>query len=385
MEAENQDALLAAIIDSSDDAIVSKTLDGTITSWNRAAESMFGYSAAEAIGQHITIIIPVERRGEEADILAHIRRGEKVDHFETIRESKTGARLDISLTVSPVKDAQGRVIGVSKVARDITYRKRMERERDEANRLLNEQCESLRKEVEAREKAQADLAEAVRSRDQFIAVAAHELRNPLNVFLLTLQLLYRISSNPAGYPQIHGLVEKSRIQLARLSTLVDRLLDVTRIRTGTFELYREAFDLSGLVRDVANRFASEKSASSISLNLEATIEGNWDRIRIDQALTNLLSNAIKYGGEKPIAVNAFVRDECAVVEIRDQGIGISTDGLTRIFDRFERLAPHAGSEGLGLGLWITKQIVEAHGGTIDVASELGKGSVFSMRLPLHNQ
>ena len=252
-------------------------------------------------------------------------------------------------------------------------------------RLLKQQYESLQKEIEARKKAQAELAEAVRSRDQFIAVAAHELRNPLNVFHLTLQLLYRVSSNPAGYPQVHGLVEKSRLQLARLTTLVDRLLDVTRIRTGTFELYRETFDLSGLVRDVANRFASEKSTSLISLNLETTIEGDWDRIRIDQALTNLVSNATKYGQQKPIAINAFVRDDCAVVEVRDHGIGISKDGMTRVFDRFERLAPEAGNEGLGLGLWITKQIIEAHRGTIMVDSELGSGSVFTMCLPLQNQ
>jgi PAS domain S-box-containing protein len=399
MESENNAALLAAIVDSSDDAIVSKTLDGVITSWNPAAEKMFGYTAAEAIGKHITLIIPQERLGEEAEILARIRRGERLRHFETIRQTKAGDRLDISLTVSPVRDAQGRVIGVSKMARDITLWKRSEREREvllrreraasqeaqEANRLLNEKCESLRIEIEAREKAQAELAEAVGARDQFIAVAAHELRNPLNVFHLTLQLLYRISSNPAGHPQMRGLIEKSRMQLARLTALVDRLLDVTRIRVGTFELYRETFDLSGLIREVANRFASEKSTSSVSLNLETTIEGDWDRIRIDQAFTNLISNAMKYGKDKPITVNAFVRDGCAVVEIQDQGIGISAADLTKAFDRFERLTSRASSDGLGLGLWITKQIVEAHRGTIIAESELSKGSVFTMTLPLHDQ
>ena len=394
----DETALLAAIVDSSDDAIVSKTLDGVITSWNRAAERIFGYTAAEAIGQRITLIIPPERHAEEDVVLARIGRGEKIEHFETIRQTKDGRQLNISLTVSPVKDARGRIIGASKVARDITERKQFESEREvlltgelaarqeaqQANRSLNEQLELLKREVLAREKAQAELAEAVNARDEFIAVAAHELRNPLNVFHLTLQLLYRVSSDPSGFPQIRGLLEKSRIQLGRLSTSVDRLLDVTRIRAGRFELYRETVDLSGLIREVVGRFANEQPNIPISLNLEAAIKGTWDRTRIDQALTNLLSNAIKYGRQRPITVGASVNDHEAVVTMQDEGIGIPYEGLKRIFDRFERIAPQLGNEGLGLGLWITKQIVEAHGGTIRAESELGRGSVFTVTLPLQN-
>jgi signal transduction histidine kinase len=210
------------------------------------------------------------------------------------------------------------------------------------------------------------------------------LRNPLNVFHLTLQLLYRVSSDPSGFPQIRGLLEKSRIQLGRLTTSVDRLLDVTRIRAGRFELYRETVDLSGLIREVVGRFANEQPNIPISLNLEAAIKGTWDRTRIDQALTNLLSNAIKYGRQRPITVGASVNDHEAVVTMQDEGIGIPYEGLKRIFDRFERIAPQLGNEGLGLGLWITKQIVEAHGGTIRAESELGRGSVFTITLPLQN-
>jgi PAS domain S-box-containing protein len=396
--AEEEHSRLAAIVDSSDDAIIGKTLGGTITSWNRAAERIFGYTAAEAIGQRITLIIPPERHAEEDVVLARIGRGEKIEHFETIRQTKDGRQLNISLTVSPVKDARGRIIGASKVARDITGRKQFESEREvlltgelaarqeaqQANRSLNEQLELLKREVLAREKAQAELAEAVNARDEFIAVAAHELRNPLNVFHLTLQLLYRVSSDPSGFPQIRGLLEKSRIQLGRLTTSVDRLLDVTRIRAGRFELYRETVDLSGLIREVVGRFANEQPNIPISLNLEAAIKGTWDRTRIDQALTNLLSNAIKYGRQRPITVGASVNDHEAVVTMQDEGIGIPYEGLKRIFDRFERIAPQLGNEGLGLGLWITKQIVEAHGGTIRAESELGRGSVFTITLPLQN-
>jgi PAS domain S-box-containing protein len=374
--AENTAALLSAIVDSSDDAIVCKTLDGVILSWNPAAESMFGYTAAEAIGRHITFIIPPECLTEEDMVLEHIRRGERIDHFETIRQTKDGRRLDISLTVSPVKDAQGRVIAASKSARDITEKKRLEREREQ-------QMELLKKEVHAREKAQAVLAEALKGRDDFIAIAAHELRNPLNVFVLTLQLLHRVSRDTIGSAEVLDLIEKSRIQLGRLSVLVDRLLDVTRIRTGTFELCRETFDLSGLVREVVTRFASEPSAVPISLDLEPVIDGTWDRIRLDQALTNLISNATKYGGQKPISVSAYVENNHAVIRVQDQGIGISPEDLERVFERFERVATRSGKEGLGLGLWITKRIVEAHGGKIVADSEPGNGSVFTISLPLH--
>jgi PAS domain S-box-containing protein len=194
-------AWLSAIIDSSVDAIVSKTLDGIITSWKPAAERMFGYMAAEVIGRHITVIIPPERFAEENVVLEHIRRGEKLEHFETIRQTKDGRRLNVSLTVSPVKDAQGRVVGASKSARDITEKKRWELEREQ-------QLELLKKEIQAREDAQASLAEALKARDDLIAIAAHELRNPLNVFVLTLQLLHRVCGETVASSQIRNLVEK---------------------------------------------------------------------------------------------------------------------------------------------------------------------------------
>jgi PAS domain S-box-containing protein len=157
---------LAAIIDSSDDAIVGKTLEGIITSWNRGAEQMFGYSAAEAIGHHITLIIPPELHAEEDDVLAHLRRGEKIDHFETVRQTKDGRRLNISLTVSPIRDGHGRIIGASKVARDITARKRADEEREQL--------------IAREEAARRTAEEANRLKDDFLATVSHELRNPLN-------------------------------------------------------------------------------------------------------------------------------------------------------------------------------------------------------------
>jgi PAS domain S-box-containing protein len=355
-------ALLCAIVDSSDDAIVSKTLDGVITSWNPAAEKMFGYTAAEAIGQSIRLIIPPELQTEEDYVLHQIRQGEKVDHFETTRQTKDGRRLNISLTVSPLRNAEGMVTGASKIARDITAKKQMEREREA---MLQQ------------------LSEALAGRDEFIAIAAHELRNPLNVLTLLWQLLDRTQARPSTSQG--SLIEKSRAQLARLSSLVDRLLDVTRIRSGTFDLYLENFELGSLIRQVVNRFEIESSENHISMQLEPHIEGTWDRLRIDQVITNLVSNAIKFGLEKPILVTASVNDDHVMITARDEGIGISSEDFDRIFKRFERGDARSHNEGLGMGLWITRQIVQAHGGAVIVQSELGKGSTFTVRLPLRNK
>ena len=320
---------------------------------------MFGYTAAEVIGQSIRLIIPPERQAEEDYVLGQIRPAKRFNHFETIRQTKDGRRLNISLTVSPVRDAEGSVVGASKIARDITFQKQMERER---------------------EAARQQLAEALAGRDEFIAVAAHELRNPLNVLTLLWRLMDR-TLDRASTRSERSLFEESRAQLARLSSLLDRLLDVTRIRSGTFDLYRENFDLSALIREVTRRFAIENSAIPISLQLEPRIEGTWDRLRIDQVVTNLVSNAIKYGLENPIAIGAFRNGDHAMITVRDEGIGISPENLNRIFERFERITASSKSEGLGMGLWITKQIVEAHGGTVLAESALGKGSIFIVRLP----
>jgi len=226
------------------------------------------------------------------------------------------------------------------------------------------------------------LSDALKSRDEFIAIAAHELRNPLNVFLLNLQLLHRLIGTPAKVEQLRPLVEKAREQVGRISMLVDRLLDVTRIRTGTFELFRENLDLSALIREVVQRFAGEYPAVAFSAEIAGQIQGKWDRVRMDQAFTNLLSNAVKYGAGRPVALGAQVERDTAVIEVRDHGVGISADDLGRIFDRFERAVGRAHNDGLGLGLWITRQIVQAHGGTIIAESEPGKGSIFTIRLPI---
>jgi PAS domain S-box-containing protein len=366
------DFLLSAIVKSCHDAIVSKTLDGIITSWNPGAEDMFAYPEDEVLGKSIRLIIPRDRQAEEDYILNQIRQGEKVDHFETVRLSKDGRRIDVSLTVSPILDAAGVIVGASKIARDISERKRFELEREQLLR--------------AEQIAHSQLNDALKARDHFIAVAAHELRNPLQVIQLTLSLLSHAYGDSEKTSRTVELLHKIDVQHRRLSSLVDRLLDVTLAQSGTLGLRSETFDLSVLIAEVAERFRAERPAPSLDLELEPGIHGVWDRLRLEQVLTNLVSNAIKYGLQKPVLITASLHGERAVVKVRDEGTGIESESLPRMFDIFGRSPTESSvQQGLGIGLWITKRIVEEHRGTLLVHSAPGKGSTFIVELPLHAQ
>lgn len=245
--------------------------------------------------------------------------------------------------------------------------------------LLNDRLELLGREMLARKQAESQLIDAVKARDEFIAVAAHELRNPLNVFHLSMQLLYYRAGEIEG---VRDILNRSRFQLNRLNMLIERLLDVSRIRSGRFELQLETFDINDLVREVVSRFLEQYPDVPISVETNpAAAIGDWDRVRIDQAITNPLSNAIKYGERKPIKVTvAVVRDE-AIISVTDQGIGLAPGDIERIFKQFERATPGVNNEGFVLGLWITQQIAEAHLGSVSAEGELGKGSTFTLRLP----
>ena len=366
------DFLLSAIVKSSHDAIISKTLDGIITSWNPAAEEMFAYSEQEMLGKSIRQIVPVDRQAEEDFILEEIRRGHKVDHLETVRLSKAGKHIDVSLTISPVRNAEGLIVGASKIVRDIGDRKRLE---DERERLL------IQEKI-----AHRQLDDALKARDHFIAVAAHELRNPLQVMQLTLTLLRQTSQDLPKRSRVVELFEKLRIQHDALSVLVDRLLDVSLARSGTLGLRSELCDLSVLATKIVERFRAANPAAVLVLNLEPRILGIWDGLRIEQVMTNLVSNAIKYGLQKPVLISASHQENLAVIKVRDQGIGIPPESIPRVFEIFERVSTTSSAQaGLGIGLWLTKQIVEEHDGTLMVESELGKGSTFIVQLPLYRQ
>jgi PAS domain S-box-containing protein len=366
--AEETRALLAAVVETSDDAIITKNLDGVITSWNQSAERLFGYTAEEAVGRSVMMLIPPDRLHEEPKILARLRSGERVDHFETIRVRKDGQLLDISLTISPVKDRSHRIIGISKIARDITEQKRVEK-------ALRESEEALRA--------------ADHRKNEFLATLAHELRNPLAPIRNSLHILRMTGTDDPSAARVQEMLER---QVNHMSRLVDDLLDVARITSGRIELRSEPVELAALIRsavevskpliDVANhRLATTLPPRPI------TVEG--DAIRLTQVITNLLNNAAKYmepGGQ--IWLTAASEGDEAVISVRDTGIGIAPDMLPRVFQMFtqvDRDGKHT-QGGLGVGLALARQLVEMHGGRIEGRSQgKGQGSEFVVRLPLAEQ
>ena len=345
-------------MESSDDAIISKTLDGIITSWNPAAERLFGYRAEEILGRPISVLMPPERSDDMEAILGRIRRGEKVDHYETVRVSKDGRLIPVSLSVSPVKDGDGRIVGAAKIARDISGRKFAEAERE---RLLRE------------------AQQGVQLRDIFLSVAGHELRTPLNTLKLQLFNLGRSLTSP----QQAAAVAKAEHEVDRLAALTDRLLDVARMAAGGFAMEPAPMDLSELAADVVARMANDASRAGCSIEVSAPdpVIGTWDRSGLDQILTNLLSNAIKFGQGHPIRVTVEGLRGGARVRVRDYGIGVAEADRERIFERFERGVSERSFGGLGLGLWIAQQIVTAHGGRIGVHAVDGPGAEFFVELP----
>ena len=231
----------------------------------------------------------------------------------------------------------------------------------------------------------ADAQRAVRLRDDFLSIAGHELRTPLTALQLQLQGLVRNLRKPSPPPVVDliGRLEKASGHVARLERLIGELLDVGRITTGRMGMHREEMDLAQLAREVVERFAddSERAHAPIALAVPAPVVGQWDRLRLDQVLTNLMANAIKYGAGKPIDVEVANAGGRAVLRVRDRGIGIGAADQERIFGRFERAVSERHFGGLGLGLWIVRQIVETHGGSIAVRSTPGTETLFTVELP----
>jgi len=361
LRAEEARGRLAAIVDSSDDAIVSKTLDGIVTSWNRGAERLFGYSAAEAIGQSILLIVPADRHSEEADVLRRIRGGQSVDHFETVRRRKDGTQIEISLTVSPVRDSLGRIIGASKTARDITDQKRVQREI--AARLLESQRVN-------------------RAKDEFLAMLGHELRNPLGAISSAVRLLDQFKGPNEAIGRACDVILR---QSAHLGRLVDDLLDVGRVVTGKILLDRAAVDLAEVARRTVGTFTAAGKTQAHRLSVETVPVWVYaDSVRFEQVIANLLTNALKYtpvGGA--IRVTVGPEGAHAHLQVEDTGIGIAPGLLPHIFDLFvqgERGLDRA-QGGLGIGLTLVQRLVELHDGAVEAHSAgPGHGSRFTVRL-----
>jgi len=525
---EERQAFLSSIVESSDDAIVSKDLQGIITSWNIGAERLFGYTAEEVMGKSITILIPKPRLSEEDCILGQVRKGEKVDHYQTVRLNKYGKEILISLTVSPIRDKQGKIIGASKIARDISEEvkvqnavyqytrdletlnsisraisskldvqstlqqvtdaskevtgaafgaffyhlvevdgtiktrftvsgypaealKHLEMPRDtpllhptfNGNEIVrsddirkdsrygqnypyygmphghlpvvsylaapvvsakgvvmgglflghpepgkfNVHHESLISNITAQAAIALDnsrLFEEVKAlsakKDEFIALASHELKTPLTSVYGYLQLLEKKPDSKMA----SLFVDKSVKQLDKLNKLVSELLDISKIEAGKLQFNTELFDLGELVQETVESFRFSVNSHDISLNRPAyPITIKADKQRIEQVIINLLSNAVKYS---PNANEVFVQCEkketVATISIRDEGMGLTSSQQQQVFTRFYRADNTSGIAGLGIGLYLSREIIERHDGRINVVSEYGKGSEFVITLPL---
>lgn len=239
--------------------------------------------------------------------------------------------------------------------------------------------------ISAAKRTEEELRQAVKDRDDFFSLATHELKDPLFSLQLSIDLLHhRVEKEGQISTQaLHKHLDVSRRQTAHLSRLVENLLAVSRIQDKGFHLDLEEVDLCAMVHEVTGRFQDLSSRAGIPLKAEPcqTLVGSWDRNKMEQILSNLLSNAIKYGAGRPVTIRIHNRESAAVMEVQDQGIGIAPEDQARIFNRFERVPTTQVKESLGLGLFIVRSLVEAHGGTIALRSEMGKGSLFTITLP----
>ncbi|MBC8003517.1 MAG: PAS domain S-box protein, partial [Opitutaceae bacterium] len=366
---EEVQSRLAAVVEFSDDAIVSKTLEGIITTWNHGAQRVFGYAASEVIGKPVTILIPENRLNEESEILARVRAGVGIEPYETIRRRKDGRLLNVSLTVSPIKDARGTIIGASKIARDITQRKQAEAENA---RLYQE------------------LQQANAAKDHFIAVLSHELRTPLNPVLMIVTDLERDETvAPAIREQL--TVVRRNVELEAL--LVDDLLDSTRIASGKLQLHRTVVDATELVRRAVAIVEGDASDKGVAIEVAAWARPcpvDVDPARVQQAIWNVIKNAVKFTAARGWVRVGYETGPTGQIRIKvqDNGIGIEPEHLETIFNAFEQGDTRTGHcfGGLGLGLTISKALVTLHGGSLVAQSEgRGHGATFIIELPLATQ
>lgn len=354
--------LLAAIVESSDDAIISMTPDGRVTLWNAGAARLFGYTADEMIGQTISRLSPPPER---QTLLDGINAGDTVRQYETVWVTKHGGHLDISLSAAGMRDTSGRIIGVTLVVRDISRTKQTEA---------------------AMQRSQDALRDADRRKDEFLALLAHELRNPLAPLVNSVELLRPVAADNPALQRIRGMMDRQLKQLARL---VDDLLDVSRISRGRFELQRAPLSvrlaIEAAVEACHSLIAARGHHLSVTLSNEPLLVLG-DFARLTQVFANLLSNSAKYtdpGGRIEVMLRRDNND--AVVTVADTGIGIPSESLDLVFDMFSQVQAHkehAGG-GLGIGLALVRSLVEMHHGRVKAQSEgPGRGSLFTISLPL---
>jgi PAS domain S-box-containing protein len=352
------------------DAVLVTDDAGRVTQMNPIAEGMTGWTASRAVGRRIedvfVIIHEESRRPEENPVPTVLREGVLVGLANhTLLIAKDGREIPVDDSAAPIKTTDGHVIGAIVVFRDVTERRRAERER---TTLID------------------DLSKAVHVREDFLAIASHELRNPVNTIQFQLVGLLRwLDRSPEALPlgAIRERLGRTVDQVKHLVRLLDNLLDVSRIRSGPLNLDLKDVDLVEVLKSMVERFSNGTEQGQITFHASSeSFVGRWDRLRLEQVTANLLSNAVKYGTGKPIEVTLRGDGNAALLSVTDLGIGIAPEEQARLFGRFERAVSGEQYGGFGLGLWISRQIVETMGGSISVKSAPGQGSTFIVALPL---
>lgn len=347
--AEEKSAKLASIVESSDDAIVSKTLESVITSWNDSAARMFGYTAEEIIGQTIYKLIPADRQDEEPQILSRLKNGERVQHFETKRLTKDGRLLDVSLSISPVKDKEGNIIGLSKIARDITERK------------LEEQ-----------------------RKNDFVAIVSHELKTPLTTINSYVQILLAQAKKEGADFRVNALT-RTEVQAKKMTAMIHDFLSLARLEEGKIPINKALFEFYPLAEEIAGDVQFLSSQHQINLVDCEGIIINADRDKIGQVLTNLISNAIKYSPDGgTITMGCKKQNGKVKIYVTDEGVGISPEDQERLFERFYRVNNDKLKtiSGFGIGLYLVSEVLRFHNSKIEVESKPGTGSTFHFTLDI---
>ena len=369
---------MAGIVESSEDAIISKDLDGTIRTWNPGAERIFGYSAAEAIGQSITMLFPPGHMDEERAIIERIRQGQRVQHYETRRQRKDGSLVEISLSISPVRDVKGDIVGAAKIARDISMRKQQEEEL----RAANDELERIRYELERRvEERTASLREAVSQVEEFSYTVSHDLRAPLramNVHCDVLLTEYRelFEAEPEALRSLQRIWENS----ARLDQMIRDVLAFGRVARD--EVTLGPVDLDLVVRDTISHFPQLQAPSArVESDLLGVVIGHGPSL--SQVISNLLTNAVKFVPPNVIPQVRLRKErngDWVRIWVEDNGIGIDPRHQHRLFTMFERIHPKLPYEGTGVGLAIVRRAMERMGGSVGVVSDGQNGSRFWIEL-----
>ena len=378
-----REQLLDALVISSEDAIISKDLEGCITSWNRAAERMFGYNQEEAIGQHISIIIPKERLFEEKRIIAAICQGKKIKHFETVRVTKHGTEIPISLTISPIRNTKGSIIGVCKVARNITRQKQAE----ECLRRYTTQLEEMVVErTNELNKALLKERELGKLKSRFVSMASHEFRTPLSAIQLSVSLIHKYTQHFQSSGAIKH-IDKIKNAVGNLTAILDEFLSFETLESDKVIISRNEFDLADFCSEMAIEM---QLLTKPGQQIRYEHYGGQEKVLLDQqilrnCLHNLLSNAIKYSGDNSlIKFHSTMNVTDCYISVQDYGIGIPKSDQVHLFNAFFRAANTGNIQGTGLGLNIVSRYVALMQGTINFKSEVGHGTKFTLTLPVQS-